>query len=104
MSIKETFFGSFNKQAVERRQLQAKYRQVFGTGYGPEVLTDILSECHFAEDADPENPSQIGAQNLGLKILYKIGTFSSGNRLDVTMALLGVVPKEDNSEDMEEVV
>ena len=37
------------------REIKDKYRALFGSGIGVEVLADILALCHFGSTLDPDN-------------------------------------------------
>lgn len=70
----------FNPEAeeVERekqhvRELQQRYKNVFGTEEGRIVLGDILTLCHFGETLDPKDPVQAAEYNVGLTILRMAG-------------------------------
>jgi hypothetical protein len=70
-----------------------KYRLMFSSPMGREVLADILSMCHFGATLDLSNPLQVAEYNLAVVILAKCGVFSPGTGMDVVNALLNVLPK-----------
>jgi hypothetical protein len=82
-------------------ELTEKYRHVFCSGVGLEVLADILTMTHFGETLDLSNPHRIAEHNIGVAILAKMGVFSPGTKMDVIRALAAVVPNNDKKEDME---
>jgi len=55
------------------REIQDKYRFVFGYDLGLEVLRDILITCHFGVTLDPDNKVQIAEYNVGIVIAAKSG-------------------------------
>lgn len=71
----------------------SKYRHVFSSSLGREVLADLLGECHFGETLDPDNKVRVAEYNIGVVILAKCGIFGDGTRMDVMNALLNVIPK-----------
>lgn len=74
-------------------ELMAKYRLLFGTSLGQDILSDILSLTHFGETLNPDNPAMIAEYNVGVAILAKMGVFSFGTKGDVIKALQSVTPK-----------
>ena len=70
-------FEALNQEEVE--DLRPKYRSLFGnTDMGQEVLADILVNfCSLGSYLDPENKENIGAYNVGISILSRLGVFSS---------------------------
>ena len=79
--------------------LQGKYRHIFINPLGIDVLSDILSMCHFGCTLDPENKVQISEYNVGVAILAKCGIFSDETFGQVVDALCSVIPqkKEEDS-------
>jgi hypothetical protein len=69
-----------------------KYRAIFLTPMGLEVLADILEMCHFGCTLDPDNKVMVSEHNLGVVILSKCGIFSKGTKDSVIMALATVIP------------
>lgn len=68
-----------------------KYRNVLcSTPQAVEVLTDIMTMCHFGSTLDPANPVQVSEYNVGVAILAKCGVFSDDNRDEVFRALCGI--------------
>lgn len=55
------------------REIRDKYRTVFSTGTGREVLADILLTCHAGKTLDPDNKVQIAEYNVGKVIMDKSG-------------------------------
>jgi len=76
---------------MTREELIYKYRTVFLSPIGLEVLGDILiGMCHFGQTLDNEH--QMDEYNIGVGILAKIGAFSEGTRFDVLSAIASVTP------------
>ena len=69
-------------------ELSQKYRHVFLTPIGREVLADILSMCHFGCTLVPENPAQIAEHNVGVAILANCGIFGPERQNAVMNALI----------------
>ena len=82
--------------------MQEKYRTVFGKGFGPEVLGDILRSCHFGCTLDPDNLVVVAEHNVAITILAKMGVFSMGTQNAVINALLTVVPEKEKEEKKDE--
>ena len=75
-----------------------KYRHVFSSPMGREVLADILTECHFMEVPDASNPHKCGEQGIGILILAKCGILGPDTKMRVIDALLNVFPKSKEVE------
>ena len=82
--------------------LTAKYRRVLTQGIGKDVLSDILTMCHFGATLDMNNPHQIAEYNVGVAILKKCGILDRETREDVINQLCSVMPKEPKREKEEE--
>lgn len=86
------------QQIIERekadpdKDLQEKYRHLFLSGIGVDVLTDLLSICHFGRTLDPDNPVQISEYNVGVTILARCGIFGPNTKKAVVRALCSVNP------------
>ena len=80
-------------------ELSQKYRHIFTSPLGREVLADILSDLHFGCTLDPDNKAQIAEYNVGTTILFKCGVFGPERDMDVMNALLNSLssskPKEE---------
>jgi hypothetical protein len=74
-------------------ELMEKYRLVFGSPVGQEVLADILTMTHFGCTLNPDNKAQVAEHNIGIAILAEMGIFSRETKMDVIRALQGVVPE-----------
>ena len=70
-----------------------KYRHIFSSPMGRDVLSDILTECHFGMTLDPDNKAQIAEFNVGMMVLAKCGILGPDTKKDVINALCGVTPK-----------
>lgn len=78
-------------QETKEVPIQDKYRALFSTGLGMEVLDDILRICHFGEILNTENSAMVARYNVGLVILTKC--LGSGNRdavRDFISSMLGL--------------
>ena len=78
----------------EMKEITEKYRTIFGSPMGQEVLADILTMTHFGETLNGDNPHQIGQFNIGMAILAKMGVFSKETKMDVVRNLMATVPIE----------
>ena len=62
-----------SKQKV--KDLAQKYKNVFGTDEGKEVMLDILTDCHVMNITDTLNTNEMilatGKRNAGLEIARK---------------------------------
>lgn len=76
----------------ESEDVGKKYRHLFSSSLGREVLADILGECHFGSTLDPDNKAQVAEYNVGVLILAKCGVFIHGTKMDVINGLLNSVP------------
>ena len=76
------------------KELMEKYRKVFGSPMGQDVLADILTMTHFGETLDSNNLHRVAEHNLGILILVKMGVFSHETKMDVVRALQAIVPKQ----------
>ena len=63
------------KQAQLDKDLAQKYKMVFGTDEGKEVMLDILRDCHVMIITDTLNTNEMilatGKRNAGLEIARK---------------------------------
>lgn len=75
--------------------IQDKYRYVFTSAIGQDVLGDILVMCHFGCTLDPDNKAQVAEQNIGVAILAKMGVFAPNTLQQVVQALCSVVPARE---------
>lgn len=69
----EIYDDTPHPQDIYVKEIRAKYRQIFTTKLGVDVLTDILAMCNFGRQLDPNNPQQVAYYNVGLSILKQIG-------------------------------
>ena len=64
-----------NKQAQLDKDLAQKYKFVFGTDEGKEVMLDILRDCHVMSITDTLSTNEMilatGKRNAGLEIARK---------------------------------
>ena len=70
----------------------SKYRWLFSSPMGREVLADLLTECHFGITLDPDNKVQVAEYNVGVMILTKCGIFGEKNKMDVINSLCNIIP------------
>lgn len=75
-----------------------KYRAIFLSSLGQEVLTDLLTELGFGSTLDPEKAYQVHQHNLAVVILAKCGILGAGTMGDVVNALSSVSPKIEETE------
>jgi hypothetical protein len=81
------------QRSIDDGETRAKYRLLFRQGIGRDVLTDILSLCHFGSTLDPDNKVQIAEYNVGIAILGRCGMLGDAVTLgDVARALCNVTP------------
>lgn len=76
------------------KELMDKYRAVFCSPFGTEVLADILTMTHFGETLDANNLHRVAEHNLGILILAKMGVFSHETKMDVIRALQSITPSK----------
>jgi hypothetical protein len=80
-------------------ELSQKYRHIFLSPLGLEVLVDILQDCHFGCTLDPDNKVQIAEYNVGITILAKCGVFGPDRDVPVMNAMINSLqsskPKEE---------
>jgi hypothetical protein len=75
-----------------------KYKSVFINPMGLEVLSDLLSMCHFGSTLDSSNPQQIGEYNIGVAILAKCGVFGGDRMNEIVKSLCSIIPLTGNKE------
>lgn len=74
--------------------MTGKYRAVFNTPIGQEVLSDILSMCHFGATLDPDNKVEVSEYNVGVAILARLGIFSKASMSDVVRVMCSIPIEE----------
>ena len=84
---------SFDPLAEER---MAKWRIVFGTDEGRDVLGQILSELHCLETVPP-TPEVIIRQNIGHWILAELGVMQPGQERAIVDAYFALSPRSSNA-------
>ncbi len=91
----DVYFEGLQEQT--KSDLRPKYRLLFLTEIGREVLADILvTLCHFGLYLDPEDKAQIGQYNVGVSILSRIGIFSTAvEAREMVNALLNVPIRQE---------
>jgi hypothetical protein len=70
------------------RDMQQRYKNVFGTMEGRKVLGDILTLGHFGEILNPSEDVRLGEHNLAIAIARMAGAF------DQIYQHLGMIEKE----------
>lgn len=78
------------EREIYEREIKDKYRALFGSGIGIEVLADLLALCHFGGSLDPDNKVMVAEYNVGVMVLARCGVLQSDNFEGVISALLGV--------------
>lgn len=61
----------------EVRDLQQRYKNVFGTVEGAKVLGDILTLGHFGETLNPTDLCAVGEHNVVVTIARMAGAFDA---------------------------
>jgi hypothetical protein len=82
-----------NPQVEYEKEIQKKYKLVFLSVEGRQVLGDILFLCHFGRTLNPDNKTQIAEYNVGVSILGRIGILSEDSLNDVVNAICNITPK-----------
>jgi hypothetical protein len=57
------------------KEMQQRYRNVFGSAEGKLVLGDILTEGHFGETLNPNDTMQVAEHNTAVRIARIAGAF-----------------------------
>lgn len=70
------------------RDMQQRYKNVFGTAEGRVVLGDILTLGHFGEILNPSEDVRLGEHNLAIAIARMAGAF------DQIYQQFGMIEKE----------
>ena len=74
-------------------ELKAKYRALFLSDMGQDVLADILVEfCHFGVFHVGGNAEQDGAYNVGISIMSRMGILEPGMDKDLVRAMCATAP------------
>jgi len=71
------------------KEMQQRYKNVFGTTEGRIVLGDILTLGHFGETLNPTDPVQVAEHNAAVLIARMAGAFDS------LYKQLGMIEKEN---------
>ena len=79
--------------------LSQKYRQIFLSPLGREVLADILGTCHFGATLDADNKVQIAEYNVGIYILFQCGVLGPDRDMDVINALINSLTSSRKKEE-----
>lgn len=75
-------------EEIRQAPIEDKYRFVFGSEVGLEVLADIMAMCHVGQHLDPDNKNEVIAHNLGLSIMAKASR--EDNYKNVIKSMLGL--------------
>ena len=65
-----------SKKDVEKAE---KWRTVFGSPLGKEVLEEMLIELQFFNTIDPTDVEQVALHNYGKSIMYRLGFLQDKN-------------------------
>lgn len=80
-------------------EIDLMYLAVFNEGMGPVVLTHLIAEeCHLYDEISSE-PELVALQNLGKRILKRLGVIREDRLVDITRRLIGVLPPESMREE-----
>jgi hypothetical protein len=74
----------------EEQEIRERYRQVFTNGTGPEVLTYMLTDLGFFDEAHGEG--QFALHNYAIRILELLGILHEQNAEEITRKILQVKP------------
>ncbi len=77
-----------------RKDIRIKYRELFSSPMGREVLTDILSNCEFGSILHPENTVKLMWHNAAIVILKECGMVGRELMDQVVDAFCHVIPKD----------
>ncbi len=75
----------------EIKEMQQRYKNVFGSAEGRSVLGDIVNLGHVFDTIHPEDAAGMAERNLALTILRMSGS------LDVLYRQLGLVTKDEST-------
>lgn len=81
--------AGFNARSEERMQ---RWRRVFGTEDGKEVLIDLLGELHCLSTEAPTQEVII-RKNVGQWILSELGIMQPGQERALVDAYMGILPR-----------
>jgi hypothetical protein len=74
--------------------LKLKYKALFSSSMGRDVLADILTMTHFGCTLNPDNPVQVAEYNVGIAILSRMGVFCGASKEDVIKHLIKSIPND----------
>jgi len=77
-----------------RKEIRAKYSELFRSELGRQVLTDILRNCEFGSFLHPDNSVRFVWHNVAVTILKEAGMMGSDVMDQVVNALCNVYPEE----------
>jgi hypothetical protein len=78
---------------LSEKEVDELYEVLFTqTAIGPLVLAHFLAEeCHLWDEIDPD-PQLVAKQNLGKRVLKRVGKIREANLYELTRRLLEVPP------------
>lgn len=80
----------FDGEGPKEPDIRDKYRALFSTGLGIDVLDDIMKLCGFGELIEVNNPAMVARHNLAVAILSKcLGSESKDGVRTVVQSMLG---------------
>lgn len=86
--MKHAWFPEFsNIPPAELEGIKMRFKQVFATEIGQDVLTSILALLKFYSQAD--RPEDMELQNVAKKILFLSGAWEDGKESLITNRLMG---------------
>lgn len=80
------FFTLPNMKTREAMELQQKYRNVFGSSEGIEVLTDLMIRLHALDEK--VDGDEVTLSNFGHHILALMGVYQGWNAQRIIQAFL----------------
>lgn len=66
-------------ESEERKKRTEKWRRVFCTPDGKEVLEDIMIGTGIFETINPEDRERVAIRNYGLSVFAELGVFTDKN-------------------------
>jgi len=86
--MRHAWFPEFSQIAPdELERIKLRFKQVFSSEIGQDVLTSILALLKFYSQAD--RPEDMELQNVAKKILFLSGAWEDGKESLITQKLMG---------------